>query len=217
MTTPPWRSCSAGSAVRPTGAVGACGPGAVHTVRAVQTLAEIKGVKIRAGGAGVPIGKALGMSVISMPATEAHEALSRGTVEGVLFPWEAVESFRLTELVKAHLEIPGGLYTATFVIVINRNAFKKLTPANQAALLKASGAAGSALFGRHWDAADDRAREAAKKRGNVIQTLEPAELQRWKPMLQFVRDEWLKKARERGVDGEALLKDLEATIKAASR
>jgi hypothetical protein len=35
-------------------------------------------------------------------------------------------------------------------------------------------------------------------------------------MLKFVRDEWLKKAKDRGLDGEALLKDLEATIKASS-
>jgi TRAP-type C4-dicarboxylate transport system substrate-binding protein len=192
------------------------GPGTLHTVKPVKTLEEIKGVKIRAGGAGVPIAQALGMSVVAMPATEAHEALSRGTVEGVLFPYEAVDSFRLTELTKAHLEIPGGLYTATFMIIINKDAFAKLSPANQAALMKASGEAGSALYGKAWDAADEAGRQGAKKRGNTIQTLAPAELERWKPMLKFVRDEWLKKAKDRGLDGEALLKDLEATIKASS-
>jgi TRAP-type C4-dicarboxylate transport system substrate-binding protein len=142
--------------------------------------------------------------------------LSRGTIDGVLFPYEAVDSFRLTELVKAHLEVPGGLYTATFVIVMNNNAFAKLTPANQAALTKASGEAGSRLFGEAWDAADARGKEGAKKRGNAILTVAPAELDRWRPMLKFVRDEWLKKAKDRGLDGEALLKDLEATIKASS-
>jgi TRAP-type C4-dicarboxylate transport system substrate-binding protein len=156
------------------------------------------------------------MSAVAMPATQAHEALSRGTVEGVLFPWEAVESFRLTDAVKAHLEIPGGMYTATFVIVMNNDAFKKLSPSNQAALMKVSGDAGARLFGKHWDDADARARANAKKAGNTIQTLAPAELERWKPMLQFVRDEWLKKAKDRGLDGPALLKDLEATIKATS-
>ncbi|HEY7459375.1 MAG TPA: TRAP transporter substrate-binding protein [Xanthobacteraceae bacterium] len=192
------------------------GPGMLHTVKPVKTLEEIKGIKVRAGGAGVAISQALGMSAVAMPATQAHEALSRGTVEGVLFPWEAVESFRLTEAVKAHLEIPGGMYTATFVIIINNDAFKKLSPSNQAALMKVSGDAGSRLFGKHWDEADARARENAKKAGNAIQTLAPAELERWKPMLQFVRDEWLKKAKDRGLDGPALLKDLEATIKATS-
>jgi TRAP-type C4-dicarboxylate transport system substrate-binding protein len=192
------------------------GPGTIHTRKPAKTLEELKGVKLRAGGAGVPISQALGMSAISAPATEAHEMLSRGTIDGVLFPYEAVDSFRLTELVKAHLEVPGGLYTATFVIVMNNNAFAKLTPANQAALIKASGEAGSRLFGEAWDAADARGKEGAKKRGNAIQTVAPAELERWRPMLKFVRDEWLKKAKDRGLDGEALLKDLEATIKASS-
>jgi TRAP-type C4-dicarboxylate transport system substrate-binding protein len=192
------------------------GPGTIHTRKPAKTLEELKGVKLRAGGAGVPISQALGMSAISAPATEAHEMLSRGTIDGVLFPYEAVDSFRLTELVKAHLEVPGGLYTATFVIVMNNNAFAKLTPANQAALTKASGEAGSRLFGEAWDAADARGKEGAKKRGNAILTVAPAELDRWRPMLKFVRDEWLKKAKDRGLDGEALLKDLEATIKASS-
>jgi TRAP-type C4-dicarboxylate transport system substrate-binding protein len=192
------------------------GPGTIHTVKPAKTLEEIKGIKIRAGGAGVPISQALGMSAISMPATEAHEALSRGTVDGVLFPWEAIDSFRLTELVKAHLEVPGGMYTATFVIVGNNDAINKLSDSNKAALMKVSQEAGSAFFGKAWDAADDRARESAKKRGNTIQTIAPDELERWRPALKFVREDWLKKAKERGLDGEALLKDLEAMIKAQS-
>jgi TRAP-type C4-dicarboxylate transport system substrate-binding protein len=192
------------------------GPGAIHTRKPVTTLEEIKGIKMRAGGAGVPISQALGMSAISMPATEAHEALARGTVDGVLFPYEALDSFRLTEQVKAHLEIPGGLYTATFVIVANKDAFAKLTPANQQALMKVSAEAGSAFFGKAWDAADSVAREGAKKRGNAINTLSAKELERWKPALNFVREEWLKKAKDQGLDGQMLLRDFEATVKATS-
>jgi TRAP-type C4-dicarboxylate transport system substrate-binding protein len=192
------------------------GPAAVHTVAPVKTLEEIKGVKIRAGGAGVPIAKALGMSVVAMPATDAHEALQRKTVDGVLFPWEAMDSFRLTEMVKAHLEVPGGFYASTFVIIANPNAFARLSDANKAALMKASGEAGSALFGKAWDAADEKSRNNAKQRGNLIQTLAPAEFDRWRPLLQFVTDEWLKKAQERGTDGRKLLDDLQAMIKASS-
>lgn len=192
------------------------GPGGIHTVKPVKNLEEIKDVKIRAGGAGVPISKALGMSAVAMPATAAHEALQRGTVDGVLFPWEAMDSFRLTELVKAHLEIPGGMYVATFFININPKAFDNLTPSNKAALMKASEEAGSVLFGKAWDAADDRAREHAKKLGHTIQTLAPDELERWRPKLQFVTDEWLKKAKERGYDGQKLLDDFKAEVKKAA-
>lgn len=192
------------------------GPGTIHSLKPAVTLEQLKDLKMRVGGSGVPIAKALGMSVVSMPATEAHEALQRGTVDGVFFPWEAMDSFRLTEMVKHHLEIPGGLYTSVFVIIANHNAINKLTPANQAALMKASGEAGARLFGKAWDAADTVSRESAKKRGNKIETLPAAELARWKPRLEFVRQEWLKRAKELGVDGEKLLSDLEAEIKAAS-
>ena len=47
------------------------------------------------------------------------------------FPWEAVNSFRLNELAKFHLEIPGGLLTSTFMIVGNTKAIDNLTPATR--------------------------------------------------------------------------------------
>ena len=192
------------------------GPGMIHSKKVVKTLEEIKDIKVRAGGAGVPIAKSLGMSVVALPATAAHEALQRGTVEGVLFPWEAMPSFRLTELVNAHLEIPGGMYTASFIININPKSFERLSPANQAALMKASGEAGSTLFGKAWDAADEAARAEAKKLNHTITTLAPAELDRWRPKLEFVTEEWLKKAKERGYDGQKLLDDFKAMVKARS-
>jgi TRAP-type C4-dicarboxylate transport system substrate-binding protein len=192
------------------------GPGGLHSKKKVTTLEEAKDIKVRAGGAGVPIGKALGMSVVAMAATEAHEALQRGTVEGVLFPWEAMPSFRLMELVSNHLEIPGGMYTAAFFININPKSFDNLTAGNKAALMKASGVAGSLFFGKAWDAADARARDQAKKAGHTISTLSNQELARWRPKLQFVTDTWLKQAKEKGYDGQKLLDDFKALVKGQS-
>ena len=73
------------------------GPFLVHTTKVARTLDAIRALKLRVAGASVPIAKALGMSVVAMPATDAYESLQRGTVDGTLFPWEAVKSFRLTE------------------------------------------------------------------------------------------------------------------------
>jgi TRAP-type C4-dicarboxylate transport system substrate-binding protein len=192
------------------------GPGAIHTAKPVHTLEDIKGVKIRVGGSAVPIAKALGMSVVAMPATDAYEAMQRGTVDGVMFPWEAMKSFRLNEMAKFHLEIPGGLYTAAFVIVGNKKAIANLTPENRDALMKASGEAGSRIFGERWDQADKVSREDAVEKKNQIEMLAAAELERWKPKLQFVTDAWLKQAKDKGYDGEAMLNDLKAIIKSTA-
>jgi TRAP-type C4-dicarboxylate transport system substrate-binding protein len=111
------------------------------------------------------------------------------------------------------VEVPGGLYMATFALVMNKEAFAKLTPGNQAVLTKESGEPAAALFGGAWDDADAAAREAAQARGDIIKVLAREEIGRWKAELKAVRDEWLKKASDRGLDGEALLKELEGFIK----
>lgn len=192
------------------------GPFGIHMAKPARTLEEIRALKMRVAGASVPVAKALGWSVATLPATEAYESLQRGIVDGTVFPWEAVNSFRLNELAKFHLEIPGGLLTATFMIVGNTKAIDKLSPANKAAFMKASGEAGSALFGKYWDAADERARADARQRKHTIETIAPAELDKWRPLLKNATDEWLKKANAKGVDGQKLLDDLKQMIKAAS-
>jgi TRAP-type transport system periplasmic protein len=192
------------------------GPFLVHTTKVARTLEAIRALKLRVAGASVPIAKALAMSVVDMPATDTYALLQRGTVDSTLLPWEAVKSFRLTELLKFHLEVPGGLLASSFVIVGNTKAIDSLTPSNKAALLKASGEGGSALFGKAWDAADEQGRNDATQRGNAIETIAQAELDQWRPMLQFVTDEWLKKAQAKGLDGQKMLDDLKAMIKAAS-
>src|SRR5947207_8931289 len=121
-------------------------------------------------------------------------------------------SFSINELVNGHLEVPGGLGAPAFVIVANNKAFDNLTPANKAALMKAGGEAGAALIGKAWQAADEKGRGDAKTRGQVIETLAPAELERWRKLLQTATDEWIAKAEKKGLDGRKLLEDLQATI-----
>jgi TRAP-type C4-dicarboxylate transport system substrate-binding protein len=160
--------------------------------------------------------KALSLNAVPLPATETYEAVQRGTVDGSVFPWEAMPSFRLNELLKGHIEVPGGLGAPSFVIVANQKAFDNLTPENKAALMKASSEAGSALIGKAWEAADERGRKDAKEKGQAIETLSPAEFQRWQALLQVVTEDWIKKVDQKGNDGGKLLDDLQAMIKAAS-
>ncbi len=192
------------------------GPFHIHLTKPARTLDELRGMKLRVAGASVPIAKALGLPVAVLPATDAYEAMQRGVVDGTIFPWEAINSFRLNELAKFHLEVPGGLLTSAFMIVGNTKAINALSPANKAALMKASGEAGSAMFGKYWDAANEKGRADAKSRGHTIETIAPAELEKWRPLLKSATEEWLKKASAKGVDGQKLLDDFQSMVKAAS-
>lgn len=192
------------------------GPYGLHTTKPAKTLDEFRALKIRAAGPSLPVAKALGLNAVPLPATETYEAAQRGTVDGSVFPWEAMTSFRLNELFKGHLEVPGGLGAPSFVIVANTKAFDNLTPENKAALTKASGEAGATLMGKAWQYWDDHGRNDAKEKGQAIETLAPAEFDKWKGLLQTVTDDWVKKVDQKGFDGRKLLEDLQATIKQVS-
>ncbi len=189
------------------------GPGLVHSKKQIKTLEDLRGVKLRVGGGGVAMSKALGAVPVAMSATKAHESLQRGTTDGALFPWEAIFGFRLTKLVKYHLEVPGGLYATPFALVMNKKKFNSLSAKHQAILMKVGGLSGAKFIGKHWDAADTLGRETALKNGNVIQTIAPAELERWRKKIAFMDAAWIAKIDKKGGNGKALLNDLRATMK----
>ncbi|MAG97413.1 MAG: ABC transporter substrate-binding protein [Rhodospirillaceae bacterium] len=189
------------------------GPGLVHTKKQVKTLEDLVGVKLRVGGGGVAMSKALGAVPVAMSATKAHESLQRGTTDGALFPWEAIHGFRLTKLVKYHLQIPGGLYATPFALVMNKAKWNSLSAEHKAVLDKVGGLWGAGYIGERWDHADNVGRGDAKANGNIIQTIAPAELGRWRQKISFMDQDWIKKVNAKGWNGEALLKDLKATMK----
>ena len=56
----------------------------------------------------------------------------------------------------------------------------------------------------------------AKEKGHVIEALAPAELEKWRPLLNTIPDDWVAKADKKGLNGRKLLEDLQATIKASN-
>ncbi len=188
------------------------GPGLVHTKKEITTLEDLVGVKLRVGGGGVAMSKALGAVPVAMSATKAHESLQRGTTDGALFPWEAIFGFKLTKLVKYHLEIPGGLYATPFALIMNKAKYESLSAEHRAVIDNVGGAFGAAFVGKRWDEADDKGRGVARDNGNVIQTIADAELERWRDKISFMNGDWIKKANDAGYDGKALLSDLRATM-----
>lgn len=188
------------------------GPGAVHTNKEIKTLEDLQGVKLRVGGGGVRMAEALGAAPVSVPAPKAYETIQKGVADGAMFPWEAVKGFRLAELVKYHLEIPGGLYTTPFAVIMNRAKYDGLSDAHKKVLTDLGGVEGARILGEGWDAADEDGKKYALDGGATVSRLEGDELKRWAEKIAFMNDDWIKKANDAGLDGKALLEDLKATI-----
>ncbi len=80
--------------------------GYVHTKdKPVKTLADFKGLKMRAPTRQTnKLLASLGASPVGMPLPAIPDAVSKGTIDGFMLPWEVMPSLKLQELVKFHSE-----------------------------------------------------------------------------------------------------------------
>ena len=188
------------------------GPGAIHTRERVSSLQDLQGVKLRVGGGGVRLSQALGATPVSLPGSQAYEAIEKGVADGAMFPMEAVAGYRLYELVDFHLLVPGGMYTTPFALIMNRDRYQSLTDEQRRALDSVSGVAAAKILGKGWDQADRNGIAAAKRNGGTISTISEEELAKMREAASVVTTNWINLANTRGLDGQALHDDLIATI-----
>ena len=138
-----------------------------HPSKVIDTPDDLKGQKVRMGG---PIQKRLledlGAIPVSGPGTKAYEMLEGGVIDASLHALESVVNFRLDGKLKNHTLIPGGLYDATFFIVINEGKFKGLSAADQQAVMKVSGESLSRLWGQQFDKQNKAAEATLRANGH---------------------------------------------------
>jgi len=193
------------------------GPGYIHMRdKPVRTLADMKGVKVRAPTRLTNrLIAAMGATPVGMPVPQVPEALSRGVIDGAVIPWEVVPAVRVHELTKHHTETDPklpALYTSTFIFAMNPAKYDSL-PADLKRVIDAnSGADFSAQAGKIIWEADGPGRKLAQERGNQFHMIGAAELDNWRKLAQTVQDEWVKEMNGKGRDGAALLKAAQGLI-----
>lgn len=196
------------------------GPGQMYnTKRAITSLKDLDGLKIRVGGGLVnEITSRLGAVPMLKPAPESYELLSSGVADGVFFPKESPASFKLVPLIKHVTYVPGGLYNVSFAWIANPSKWDKISAADRAAIQPLLGEALALRSGQMWDAADAKGDAAVREAKIPIVVAGPALMAEIKSKTDPLEKEWAeKKAKPKGVDGEAVLKALRAEIAALQK
>lgn len=186
------------------------GRGVFHTRdKAVRTPADLKGMKVRAPTRQVTkLLTAFGAIPVGMPLPAVPDALSKGTIDGVATPWDVVPSVKVHELTKFSSEFPvsaPALYTATFVMAMNRAKYDSLPPDLKKVIDANSGIETSAQFGKITQDSDAIGLKAAMDRKNTIITISPADSAEFVKLSSSIDDEWVADMNKRGYDGKKLL------------
>lgn len=186
------------------------GPGVIHTTeKQVKSVADMRGLKLRAPTRQVTkLLAALGSIPVGMPLPQIPDALSKGTIQGCVIPWEVVPAVKVDELTKYHAEFDpagGALYTTTFVMCMNKAKYESLAPDLKKVIDANSGLATSGWLGKTQQAGDAAGRASALKHNDVIYTVGASEAQEFRRRSRQLEVEWAEDMNKRGYDGKKLL------------
>ena len=198
------------------------GPGVIHTVdKPVRSINDMRGLKVRAPTRQVTkLMGVLGATPVGMPLPQIPDALSKGTINGCVIPWEVVPSVKVNELTKFHAEFDpagGSLYTTMFVMAMNKAKYNALAPDLKKVIDNNSGMATSAWLGKVQQGNDVPGRKSASDRGNTIYTVSAAEAQDFRRKSRTVEVEWVEDMNKKGLSGKKLLDTARSLIEKHTR
>jgi len=189
------------------------GPGIMHTTKPVATLDDMKGLKIRTFGPVTAFISNLGAAPVAMPMGDSYDAISRGVVDGIYAPYEALLGWKLGEVVKYSIENYGSSYSGVQMVAMNKAKWESLPP-DIKKTIDGINAEWIEKQGKMWDEIDSAGKDFTVKRGNKIIKLSPEEDKKWAAKAQPMIDEYIQKMKEKGLPGEEVVKFYSERLKA---
>jgi TRAP-type transport system periplasmic protein len=180
-------------------------PGFIMTKKPIKSMEDIKGLRIKANAENTDIVKNLGGAPVTMPVSETYDALSRGVIDGCLFPIEALQGFKIGEVVKTVLENFGMSYMTSMYVIMNKAKWNQLTPADQAAIENINDEYNEKMA-KLWVALDNKAKEFATGKGVTFLTVPQKDQTLTAEKMKPILDNYVKMAKSRGLPGEDALK-----------
>jgi TRAP-type C4-dicarboxylate transport system substrate-binding protein len=187
------------------------GPGILASKKRVSSLADLKGLKVRATGLSAKIVESLGGTPVAMSQPETYEALSKGVVEATLCPIETLKGWKQGETIEYIVDSSAIGYTTAMFVVMNKDKWAKL-PADIQEIFTKVNEEWVTKHGEAWDQADKDGREFVTGLKRQFIKLPEAEQAQWKTAVKPVLDSYLKQAKEKNLPGEAFLADLQAEL-----
>ena len=190
-------------------------PGVVTRDRRVRSLADLKGLRLRAPSELLAVLEQLGVDAVNMPMADVYSAIAKGEIDGVVAPADTFKALHFAEI--AHyfntLAVPRGAYPAR---AMNGAKWKSLTDA-QRALLEESTAVWEAALAREVRTALGAGLEEAKKRGVQIDHMSKSDQDRFDRLYLADAENNARTLEKWGIDGPAAFKTARSSLTGPDR
>lgn len=180
-------------------------PSTIHTIdKPIRTPDDMKGMRIRRPSAiGGDIIDAAGGSPVGLPATDLYTSLQRGVVDGMAFPWSPTGSFKLTEVVNTHTNMP--FYSSALMVTMNKDKYEELPEDLKNIIDNNSGKKMAQIAANVFDEEAAKYSSQARDRGDImIDIPDPLNDQKWRIPLEAGTKKYLKDVESLGLDAQGV-------------
>src|SRR5512139_2461795 len=173
---------------------------------------DVKGMKIRPAHATMAnFVTLLGGTNVQSSAPEVRDILERGVADAVTFPWGSVLLFGIDKVTKYHMEMP--LYVTTFAFVFNKDKYNQMSDRQKKAIDNHCTTEEAGKVGGPWGKFEDGGIPKIKAlAGHEVYELTPAQTAQWKKAAEPLTKTWAEGVKKAGVDPDAAMKDLRASL-----
>jgi TRAP-type C4-dicarboxylate transport system substrate-binding protein len=190
-------------------------PANIMSKKAVRSLADLKGLDLRASGGAAEILKAWGANQVGMPMSATPEALQKGVVQGLFSSLEVMKDLKFAEICKYVTLTETVIYP--FAVVMNLERWNALPPAVQQVMddLRVAQAEWTGTY------MDNHVQEALAWSRDTHQVeiiaLPEAEKAEWGRLLQPITDDWVQANGAENFPAAAIVGDIQALIQQHTR
>ena len=178
----------------------------------VKTVADLATMKIRATGLSAKIVTALGGTPISMSQGDTYEALQKGVVDATFCPIETLKGWKQGEVIDYVVDTKAIGYTTAMFAVMNKAKWESLPEDLQKIVTEVSDQ-WIDKHGEAWDESDRQGENFVRELGKEFIGLSEGEESSLIEAMEPVYTEYVTATEEKGLPGEAFLKDLQDMLK----
>ena len=176
----------------------------------IKTLADIRGVPLRASGGAAQILRAWGANQVGMPMPATPEALQKGVVKGLFSSLEVMKDFKFAELCKYVTITDTVVYP--FAVVMNWDSWNKL-PKKVQKVMDDMRVEQARWTGEYMDRHVNESMDwSVKTQGVTVIKLSPEEKAKWDARLKPIVDSWIEKISKKGLPAKQIVDDIKALI-----
>jgi TRAP-type transport system periplasmic protein len=180
-------------------------PGFIMTKKAVSSIKDVKGLRIKANAENADIVTNLGAAPVTMPVSDAYDSLQRGVIDGTLFPLEALQGFKIGEVVKTVIQDYGISYMTSMYVIMNKDKWNSISAADQAAIVKLNDEYNEKI-GKMWVELDNRAKDFATQKGVKFVDVSKQDQAATAALMKPILDGYVTMTKSKGLPGDEALK-----------